>query len=305
MRTGFVLSTALAVLLLPASQALAQERIEKSLEAPIDGVVTVKNLRGQVVVEGWDREEVSLGADLEKRAEGLVFERDGKRTRVEVKLRENASDSNGDAAMVIGGEGSKLVLKVPAGSRIEIEGVATDIDARSVASLKVHTVSGDATVSEVKGGMDLKTVSGDILVGGSGPGGSRIKSASGDMKLDLSARELQLSTVSGNLDVTLGEFDQLDASAVSGNLKVSGALAREGRVELATVSGDCNVQLRGTVDARIVISTGPGGSISNKLNAAKPEKHAVSGEHLETTLGAGSGSVNLSTVTGTVNLRGE
>ena len=107
-----------------------------------------------------------------------------------------------------------------------------------------------------------------------------------------------------NLDITLGEFDRLDAGAVSGDLKLSGTLSPGGQVELETVSGDCDLQLRGTVDARIVVTTGPGGNINNRLNAAKPEKQAASTEHLETTLGAGSGSVNISTVVGTVSLGG-
>jgi Putative adhesin len=295
MHTGFSLTFALALLLLPMAQAISGERIEKSLEAAPDGVVAVKNFRGQVQVEGWARAEVSLSAELEEFAEGLAFERDGKRTRVEVKPR--TSD-------IHTGEGSKLVLNVPAGSRVEVEGVAVDVDVRSVGSLQVRTVSGNATVTAVKGEMDLKTVSGNIRVAGSGTAGSRMKSASGDLKLDLSARELQLSTVSGDLDITLGEFDRLDASAVSGNLTLAGTLSPGGRIELATVSGNSDLQLRGTVDARIVVTTGPGGSINNRLNAAKPEKQAASTEHLATTLGAGSGSVNVSTVTGTVSLGG-
>lgn len=295
MHTGFPLTAALALLLLPMAQAISGERIEKSLEAAPDGVVAVNNFRGQVEVEGWTRAEVSLSAELEEFAEGLVFERDGKRTLVEVKPR------NSD---IHTGEGSKLVLKVPSGSRVEIEGVAVDVDVRSVGSLQVRTVSGDANVAAVEGEMDLKTVSGDIRVAGSGTAGSRMKSASGDLKLDLSARELQLSTVSGDLDVTLGAFDRLDASAVSGHLKLAGTLSPGGRVELATVSGDCDLRLRGTVDARVVVTTGPGGSISNRLNAATPEKQAASTEYLATTLGTGSGSVTISTVVGKVVLDG-
>ena len=206
--------------------------------------------------------------------------------------------------MLFRSEGSKLVLKVPAGSRVEIEGVAVDVDVRSVGSLQVRTVSGDATVTAVKGEMDLKTVSGDIRVAGGGTGGSRMKSASGDLKLDLSARELQLSTVSGDLDVTLGEFERLDATAVSGDMKLAGTLLPGGRVELTSVSGNCDLQLGGRVDSRIVVKTGPGGSIENRLNPAKPEKQAGATEYLETTLGAGSGSVNVSTVTGAVTLGG-
>jgi DUF4097 and DUF4098 domain-containing protein YvlB len=138
------------------------------------------------------------------------------------------------------------------------------------------------------------------------PGGSaQFKTVSGDMRLGLANREVELSTVSGDVELALGEFDQLGINTVSGDLKVSGLLARKGRVECKSVSGNCELRLRGKVDARVSVRTGPGGEITNSLDGTRPQEEFPSQQRLDTTLGDGSGSISASTVSGEITLAGE
>jgi hypothetical protein len=290
---------ACCIALLSATAARAGEQVDKTLAADADGVVSIDNLRGTIEVSGWDRNEVRVEGELDDLAKKLVFERDGKRTRVEVELPDDSIDN---------GDGSTLKLHVPAGSRVEVRSVSSDTRVDGIkGGVEVRSVSGDVVASALGGELQFKTVSGDVrLEAGTPPGRSaRMKTVSGDMKLKLDSREIELSTVSGDVDLVLGEFDKLGITTVSGDLRASGALARGGRVECKSVSGSCELRLRGSVDARVSVRTGPGGEIVNNLNATAPEEEFPSQQRLDTTIGNGAGSITGSTVSGEISLSRE
>lgn len=285
-----------AVLLALGGGARAGEAVDKTLEAAPGGVVSISNVRGEVRVRGWSRNEVHVKGELDDLAEGLEFTREGDLTRVEVKMPNVQIDS---------GDGSVLEVQVPAGSRVELRVVSASADVGGVGALQLRSVSGDVTVAGIAGDVDLKTVSGDVQLGGDATAPARLKSVSGDLRLTLASRQLDLSTVSGNAEITLGEFDRLEADAVSGDLKISGTLARMGTVALKTVSGDCGLRLKGKVDARVEVATGPGGGIRNALNDAVPTEEFPVQERLETTVGDGTGSIRATTVSGEIRLARE
>lgn len=270
----------------------AGEQVEQSIAADPAGVVEISNVRGEIEVRGWDRDEVRVEGELDDLAEGIALEGEGRRVRIKVKLPGSNIDS---------GDGSTLAVRVPAASRVEIEGVSSDARVFGVNALALRSVSGDIVVADVAGEVAIKSVSGDIKVDKSG-GVARVKSVNGDMTLELGSRELTLSTVSGDIELRLTEFDRLAVTGVSGDMRIAGTLASGGRIEIKTVSGDCELHLAGQVDARISLRTGPGGEIDNALSDAKPQTEFPSQKRLETTLGDGTGSVDIATVSGVIRL---
>ena len=281
-----------------AAVAQAGDKVDKTLEADADGVVSIENVRGQIDVSGWDRQEVHVEGELDDLTESFVFERDGKRTRIEVQLPDDNVDS---------GDGSTLTIRVPGASRIEVRGVSSDTKVKDVTGgIEIKSVSGDITATGTGGDLVVKTVSGDVRLESVAAGSSaQLKSVSGDMKLKLMSRDVQLGTVSGDVGVELGEFDKLGVSTVSGDLDVSGTLSHNGRVECKTVSGDCALRIDGRIDARISVRTGPGGEIVNHLNDTAPTEEFPAQQRLDTTIGNGAGSITASTVSGDITLSGD
>ena len=100
------------------------ETVERRAAADPRGEVEITNVAGEVRVEGWDRAEVQLNADLGRDVERLEFERKGTLTIIEVVLPRRGAR----------GSASDLVVKVPRES-----------------ALTVSTVSADQIISGVRG----------------------------------------------------------------------------------------------------------------------------------------------------------
>jgi len=134
------------------------------------------------------------------------------------------------------------------------------------ASAEIHSVSGDLSVTGVKGEVRAETVSGDVK----GTGLSRLaaaKSVSGDVVLNniesdgtlvlsavsgdvtatnLKARALEVSAVSGDTVLNQCLTDRAQVSTVNGDITYSGKLSKTGRYELKTHSGDIVLNHQGS-----------------------------------------------------------
>src|SRR3990167_9150573 len=126
---------ALALLPVLSPVATAGEEIKKSLEADAKGEVSIEVVRGTVTVIGWDQNTVAVEGTRDDRSERFVFERNGNTIRIEDEVPNSLRN----------GEGTKITVKVPRGS-----------------SLQVGLVSADPSVREIAGRSDLSTVSGDM-----------------------------------------------------------------------------------------------------------------------------------------------
>ncbi len=88
-------------------------------------------------------------------------------------------------------------------------------------------MSGDVELDSIATGEDLEAAS-----------------VSGSIRArDVQARRLDVGTVSGDVDLTNVTSDRVDVSSVSGRVEFSGSLARGGRYELESHSGDVRVLL--------------------------------------------------------------
>jgi DUF4097 and DUF4098 domain-containing protein YvlB len=152
-------------------------------------------------------------------------------------------------------------------------------------SVSLHSVSGDIQVTGVKGEARLETVSGNVTTSNSGRL-AKVKSVSGDVSVTEggSADVLSLGTVSGNLwakrvkartvdaqtisgDLTLVEAscDRLQAKSVSGDMRFGGPLAKGGRYEFNTHSGDVRLSLAGPAGFEVTAN-----SFSGELRSEVP-----------------------------------
>jgi len=275
---------------------LAGEFVEKSLSAQPNGIVEIHNVRGDIKVLGWDKQEVEIRGELDDLAEELIFEKQGKVTLIRVKMP-NKNVNHGD--------GSKLVINIPNGNRLDFSGVSTDLIIKNIdGGIDIRTVSGDVDGKNIHKQLFVTTVSGDIEFKDSS-GRAKLGTVSGDIEGNLNSQGISANSVSGDVELELTEFDELSASTVSGDLKIEGKLKDDGEASLNNVSGDITLKLASKVNARANIKSGPGGSITNGLSSDKVKEIFPNQQKLQMTLGDGSGRIKIYTVSGSIRLSGK
>ncbi|MGI9237318.1 MAG: DUF4097 family beta strand repeat-containing protein, partial [Woeseiaceae bacterium] len=124
--------TAMAGLLL--TLPVFAEDVDKTLDAAPDGHVDISNISGEVTVRGWSRDQVEVTGSLGRNVEELIFERDGDKITIKVKVPKRMGH----------GIESDLHISVPQNSSIDVGAVSADIDVSDVrGEQRLHTVSGD------------------------------------------------------------------------------------------------------------------------------------------------------------------
>ena len=138
-----------------------------------------------------------------------------------------------------------LSLAVPRDCRVELRAVSASqmvgglhgpVEARTVSGeitlsglrgpVEAETVSGPVQASGVTGDLSARTVSGDLTVAEGGDGSVRAKTVSGAVTIDLQAdggRDINLTSVSGDLTVRLPETSDLQVKLQSTSGQVSSA----------------------------------------------------------------------------------
>lgn len=270
------------------------EEVDRTLDATADGHVDISNIAGEVTVVGWSRDQVEVSGTLGKNVEELVFERDGDKVTIKVKVPKRTGR----------GIDSDLHISVPKNSSIDVGAVSADIDVTDVlGEQRLHTVSGDVTTEAAGSDITAESVSGDIEVSGNRQDTeTSAGTVSGSVTLFRVAGSVSGESVSGDVIVDEGSFDRVDLSSVNGELVFDAELRKKGKLSAETVNGDVDIELAGEVSARIDVSTF-NGRIRNCFGpeAERSSKYAP-GWSLNFTEGGGDGRIDISTMNGGVNL---
>ncbi|MEU9854939.1 DUF4097 family beta strand repeat-containing protein [Streptomyces sp. NPDC047974] len=171
------------------------------------------------------------------------------------------------------------------------------------AEVEVGAVSADTVVSGLRGRTEVRGVTGGTtLVGLSGP--VRAETVSGALEAQSVTGALRVTSVTGDVTVIEGSGSAVRAETVSGDLVLdldpAPAGAPPADIRLTSVSGEVAVRLPHPADARVEAST-TSGAVSNAF-----EDLRVGGEwgakSVTGTLGAGSGTLKATTVSGSIAL---
>jgi len=175
-----------------------------------------------------------------------------------------------------------LTLTVPSGCPTQIGVVnASTAVAGICARTSIKSVSGNITLEGLTGQVEAGTVSGDVAAQGL-------------------AGRVGFKSLSGDLTVAGGEFERFDAKTVSGKVTADLALNCDGRLRVATLSGAVTIRLPAGSDTSVDLRSATG-QVSSEFggldSATRPGASTLTG-----TLGAGSGQVSVSTMSGQVTL---
>ncbi|MFJ5553241.1 DUF4097 family beta strand repeat-containing protein [Streptomyces sp. NPDC093225] len=178
---------------------------------------------------------------------------------------------------------AEVTLTVPAAARVELGAVGAAV-----------------VVSGIRGGTEVKGVSGDTALVGLA-GAVRADTVSGDVEAQSVTGELRFKSVSGDLTVVDGAGASVRADSVSGDMVLDlDPAAGPADIALTSVSGEVAIRLPHPADARVEAHTASG-SVRTAF-----EDLRVSGQwgakRVTGTLGAGTGTLRASTVSGAIAL---
>ncbi|KRV47162.1 hypothetical protein AQ490_10520 [Wenjunlia vitaminophila] len=171
-------------------------------------------------------------------------------------------------------------------------------------SVEVGVVSASAVVSGIGGRTSVRGVSGDTtLVGVTGP--VNTNTVSGNVEAQSVSGDLRVTTVSGELTLVEGTGGRVRADSVSGGMVLdlapfTAAGCRSTDVRLNTVSGEVAIRLPAPGDARVDANT-TSGTVSSAFDELRVDGR-WGGKRLTGTLGAGRGTLRVTTVSGSVAL---
>ena len=284
--------------LLVALPALADETIDRTLDADPEGKVSVSNVSGSVEVEGWDRAEVQLTGTIGDDIDEVVFERDGRNVTIRIRAPEKSWGQKDVSA--------DLYIRVPELSDLDISTVSADIEAGNVRGmLDLQSVSGDIDAGAFGGDIQAETVSGDLEIessSGDSEAEWELSTVSGDITAAGLSGEIDMEAVSGDLEVAGGLFRRVRVETVNGDIIYAAGLTPGARMDLESVNGSVEIEFRGDVSAMIEVETF-NGRIKNCFGH-KPERTSKYAPGLELSFseGDGAGRVSIATLNGSVSI---
>jgi DUF4097 and DUF4098 domain-containing protein YvlB len=140
------------------------------------------------------------------------------------------------------------VIAVPASAAVSLKSISGDISVSNVkGEVRAETTSGDVTVTGTPNVAIAKTISGDVTARDIGTQTSLVlTTVSGTViGTGLRVRSLEAGTVSGDVRLMGSDIERLEARSLSGNIEFDSPLAKGGRYEFTSHSGNVRVVLSG------------------------------------------------------------
>jgi hypothetical protein len=224
------------------------EAFSRTVRIGRNGTFDLSNVSGDVIVTGGDGEDVHI--DATKRVRGneadakallqeiqiQISERSGiVEVRTELPRRRNWSG------------GVDYTIALPNTANVTLRTVSGDLRITNVrGELRAETVSGDVVASQLGRVRTLKAVSGDIQVSDAQGGELTAATVSGDLiARGLRVKIMDLQSVSGDLRFSDVESDRVTLRTINGDIDYSGPLARSGRYDMQSHSGDIRLVAAG------------------------------------------------------------
>lgn len=291
MKQGSLIVLAAAVLSMPA---LADEQVDKTIDASPDGYVEIYNTSGSIEVTGWEQDKVEVKGTLGDSVEELIFERDGDEVMIRVEVpNRHWGDIDAD-----------LYIKIPKNSSLEVSAVSADIEVEDVlGEQSLESVSGDIETLGVANDVEAGSVSGDIEIkGDGGEGDFEMATVSGDIFIMNLSGSVDAESVSGDVDIAGGRFDDVYFESVNGDQNFAAALIDGGELSAESVNGSVDIEFTEPVSASFDIETF-NGSIRNCFGP-KPERTSKYSPGLELRFETGDGdsTVEIETLNGSVTI---
>jgi hypothetical protein len=288
-----ILAWALTALVCPWL-AHAATSVDEHRPASPQGAVEINNVAGSIDVQGWDKSEVAVTGTIGKGVERVEVTGEGNRTSIRVVLPQGHNWNGDDGA-------AHLVIHVPTHSSLTTSLVSSDLKVSTVrGGLELRSVSGNIS-GEGGGDVHVNSVSGDIHFAAPSAKVIEVKAISGTIVLSGGNPDIEATTVSGNAELTLGTVSRARFKTVSGDFSATLAAAADAQIEGESVSGNVKLDFASAPAADFDIQS-LSGDIENCFGPKPTESRHGSGARLTFKTGDSSARIRVSTRSGEVRL---
>lgn len=289
------------------------ERTTKTLRLGAGGVLELGNIAGDISVTRGGGTDATIeivktarGRDVDDARDMLqlvqveVTERPG---RADVRTRYPGDDARRSGRRNINVSVAYTVT-APAGTRVSVQSISGSVKVTNITGdLNVNTVSGDVRISGAGRG-SAKTISGTVEISDAEfDGALESSSVSGDVVLRrVAARRIDAGSVSGNIRLEDLRCERVSGNTTSGGVSFAGALARNGRYELKSFSGEIRLVLAGDTGFEVEANSFSG-DIRSDLPITTRGTEPGRGRRrtvLTGTFGDGSAVLDLTTFSGSI-----
>ena len=288
------------LLSLPVGAAAARRPVDEHRAIDAQGQVEIVVVSGEVEVLGWDKAELSVSGTIGQNVEKLEITAVGNRTTVRVVQKQSHvtlwdwGGNSGDA---------QIVVHVPRASSLSTTLVSTDLKVADVlGNQEIQSVSGDLHIAASRE-VRIKTVSGDVhLTAGNESKLIEIGTVIGDVEISGGGGDVTVNTVSGDCVVSVGTVSRLRTQSVSGDFRLTAALAADGRLEAEAVSGDVGITFTGAVPPAEFDVQSFSGDLTTCFGQKPVREQYGPGSRLSYKEGAGTARVKVDTKSGDVSI---
>jgi DUF4097 and DUF4098 domain-containing protein YvlB len=289
------------------------ERFSRKVRLGENGAFELSNIAGDIVVTGGGGGDVTIEAVKRARSRS---EEDAKRqlSLIDIRVQEGAqrvdvrtihSNRSRNSSVTV-----DYTIALPAGARVTLTSISGDVSVTGVrGELRAQTISGDVRIDAGSRQIWTKSVSGDVEIVSTGQDAEVTAST---MSGSVTARNLRLrtfegSSVSGSVGLERVSCVRAEMKSISGTLTYSGTLSKGGRYELNSHSGDVRLTLEGSTGFELEATSYSGGVRSDlpiTLQGPEPSESRRGRGHMNRSIrgrfGDGSAYLEVTTFSGDI-----
>jgi DUF4097 and DUF4098 domain-containing protein YvlB len=282
-----VLRRSLWLLLIPPGVTLAAgpARLEKTFDTTRTPQVILSNLRGQVLVRGWEKAQVHavcvmVSPRVEVDTEALPRTGAAERVQFATHVLDPLVTGNEETA--------NCTLEVPLGASVEIRNRQGGVQIENLQGQHAHVESADGLIS-------AKDVTGHLMA----------RSLGGDIQIVRASGRVEAVSITGSIRIIAPASKNLRANTNSGQIMYQGDFVPAGEYILSSYSGD--IELLCPPSASFELNAR---SVKGKLHNAfplAPKRHAPfpvpAANSLLGTRNTGNATVELTSFSGAIWVR--
>jgi len=240
------------------------EAFSRTVKLGRDGTFSLENVSGDVEVTGGGGSDVRI--DATKRArhndpaeakailQDLVISVSERGGNVDVRTEYPRYNNRRNRY----GYGSvDYTVSVPRDASVMLKSISGSVKVTNVnGELRAESVSGGIVTTAARKLRTLKSISGDVQISDSQSDDLTAGTVSGSVIIrNVKTRIVELQSVSGDLRVTDVDADHAEMKTVSGNVEYAGRLSKSGRYEFQSHSGNVRLIPMGTPNFSIEATT--------------------------------------------------
>lgn len=234
------------------------DKVSQTIKVGDAGSLDLSHLSGDIRVSGAAGSEIKIDATKRVRNRDAA---EAKRLLDELRVDINNFNGRVEVRTVYprrGGYGGgnnngsvsvDYVITVPFTATVALKSISGDISVTNVkGEVRAETVSGDVNVTGTPNVSVAKTISGDVTARDIGTQTTLMLSTVSGTVLGtgLKVRALEAGSVSGDVRLIGSQIERLEAKSVSGNIEFDAPLSKGGRYEFISHSGNVRILLSGT-----------------------------------------------------------